>query len=110
MGMRRLLLLAAGVGASVLAFPATAQAAAVTDAGNPTNGWGVVVSQQATTSAPGTIGQHVSSQPKPHQGLGNVARNDGAPGNRPGDHACFVDDLDTNPLTNCTSSPGKPAR
>jgi hypothetical protein len=106
--MRHLLLLTAAVGASVLAFPATAQAAAVTDTGNPANGWGAVVSQQATTSPAGTIGKHVSSQPTPHQGLGNVARTDGAPGDRPGDHACFVDDLDTNPLTVCTNPPGKP--
>jgi len=107
-GMRRFVLLAIGVGASVFAFPQAANAAATTGAGNPANGWGAVVSQQATTSAPGTIGTHVSSQPKPHQGLGNVARTDGAPGIRPGDHACFVDDLDPNPLTVCTNAPGKP--
>jgi hypothetical protein len=104
----RFLLLAAGVGATVFAFPAAAQAAARTDSGNPANGWGVVVSQQATTSEPGAIGRHVSSQPVPHQGLGNVARNDGAPGDRPGDHACFVDGLDTNDFTVCTNAPGKP--
>src|SRR4051794_1936974 len=40
-GMRGLLL-AAGVGATVFAFPAAAQAAARTDSGNPANGWGVV--------------------------------------------------------------------
>jgi hypothetical protein len=107
--MRRLMLLAAGVGAaSVLVIPATAQAAAPTDAGNPSNGWGVVVSQQATTSTPGTIGEHVSSQPTPHQGLGNVARNDLGEGDRPGDHACFLDGLDGNPLTVCTDPAGKP--
>ncbi len=105
--MRKPILLITAVGLS-LAFPATAaQAAADTDAGNPRNGWGAVVSQQATTSSPGTIGRHVASQPKPHQGLGNVARTDPAPGDHPGDHACFVDDLDPNPLTVCTDPPGK---
>ena len=103
-----MVLLAAGVGASVLMIPSTAQAAAPTAEGNPSDGWGVVVSQQATTSTPGTIGKHVSSQPTPHQGLGNVARNDGADGDRPGDHACFVDNLDTNPLTVCTDPAGTP--
>src|SRR4051794_694908 len=101
--MRRSMLLAAAVGTCVLAFPATAQAAANTETGNPSNGWGAVVSQQAVTAPAGTIGQHVSSQPRPHQGLGNVARTDGAPGDRPGDHACFVDDLDGNDLTVCTN-------
>lgn len=106
--MTRRLAVLALTAAAGLAAPATAHAAGTTDAGNPTNGWGVVVSQQATTSTPGAIGEHVSSQPTPHQGLGNVARTDGAPGDRPGDHACFVDGLDTNPLTNCTSAPGTP--
>jgi hypothetical protein len=106
--MRPLTLFAVAVGTAVVAFPGSALAASTTDAGNPTNGWGAVVSQQATTNTPGTIGQHVSSQPKPHQGLGNVARTDPAPGDKPGDHACFVDDLDGNLLTVCTNPPGKP--
>jgi hypothetical protein len=106
--MRGLKLFAVAVGIAVAGVPGSALAASTTDAGNPTNGWGAVVSQQATTTAPGTIGQHVSSQPKPHQGLGNVARTDPAPGDKPGDHACFVDDLDPNPLTVCTNAPGKP--
>jgi hypothetical protein len=102
------MLLFVTVGTFVLAVPTGAQAAALTDAGNPANGWGAVVSQQATTSTPGTIGEHVSSQPTPHQGLGNVARNDGAEGDRPGDHACFVADLDLNDPVACTNAPGNP--
>ena len=44
--------------------------------GKPTNprGWGSITSQRARNE--GDIGTHVSAQEKPHQGVGNVARND----------------------------------
>ena len=44
----------------------------------------------APTLPPGGFGEHASSQETPRQGVGNVARNDGAPGTRPSDHAALV--------------------
>jgi hypothetical protein len=44
----------------------------------------------ATTLPAGGFGEHASSQETPRQGVGNVARNDGAEGTRPSDHAALV--------------------
>lgn len=79
---------------------------------NNPNGFGTVVSQKATTY--GDVGKHSSSQDEPRQGVGNVARNDPQPGDHPGDHGCFVGDLDdqvgADPkgATDCTGDPGRP--
>ena len=54
------------------------------------NCFGTAASQVATTFPPGSFGEHASSQEEPRQGVGNVARNDGAPGTRPSDHAALV--------------------
>jgi hypothetical protein len=59
---------------------------------NPPNGFGTVVSQKASTYH--DVGKHSSSQEEPRQGVGNVARNDGAEGDHPGDPGCFVGALD----------------
>jgi hypothetical protein len=61
------------------------------DTGKPNdpNCWGTTSSKIATTS-PGSLGKHASSQEEPRQGVGNVARNDDAPGTRPSDHAALV--------------------
>jgi hypothetical protein len=74
---------------------------------NPANGFGSVTSQLALNEH--NIGSHVSSQSRPHQGVGNVSRNDqaefdaantdndGTPienkGTRPGDHAMAIGPL-----------------
>ncbi len=54
------------------------------------NCWGQTASHMATTLPPGGFGEHASSQETPRQGVGNVARNDGAPGTHPSDHAALV--------------------
>jgi hypothetical protein len=54
------------------------------------NCWGQTASHMATTLPPGGFGEHASSQETPRQGVGNVARNDGAKGTRPSDHAALV--------------------
>ncbi len=63
---------------------------------NP-NGFGSAASQVATDKGPNTgtpgkggLGEHSSSQEEPRQGVGNVARNDGAEGDDPGSHGCLV--------------------
>ncbi len=77
---------------------------------NP-NGFGTVVSQKGSTYH--DVGKHSSSQEEPRQGVGNVARNDGAKGDHPGDHGCFVGDLDdtvgADPkgATDCSGDPGR---
>ena len=58
---------------------------------NP-NGFGTVVSQKASHYH--DVGEHSSSQDEPRQGVGNVSRNDGSPGDHPGDHGGFVGDMD----------------
>jgi hypothetical protein len=58
---------------------------------NP-NGFGTVVSQKGCNYH--DVGEHSSSQDEPRQGVGNVSRNDGSPGDHPGDHGGFVGDLD----------------
>src|SRR3712207_7749817 len=77
---------------------------------NP-NGFGSAASQVASDKGPNTgtegkggLGEHSSSQEEPRQGVGNVARNDGAEGDHPGDHACLVaEQMDMD----CTQKPGK---
>jgi hypothetical protein len=81
-----------------------------TDEGNPKNGFGAVVSQKASGSH--DVGEHSSSQEEPRQGVGNVARNDGSPGDPPGDHGGFVGELDNqvgadpDNVTNASGDPG----
>src|SRR3712207_4687428 len=67
--------------------------------GKPGNPSGVrgAASQVATdkgtnagTEGKGGLGEHSSSQEEPRQGVGNVARNDGAEGDNPGSHGCLV--------------------
>jgi hypothetical protein len=76
------------------------------DTGAPTdpNCFGTAGSQVATTSPPGTLGEHSSSQEEPRQGVGNVARNDEAPGTRPSDHAALVGPQMGIP---CSAEPGQ---
>ena len=76
-----------------------------TGAPNDPNCWGTAASQIATTS--GGIGKHASSQEEPRQGVGNVARNDGAPGTRPSDHAALVGPQMGIP---CSAGPGRSGR
>ena len=81
--------------------------------GKPDNpsGCGGAASQVATDKGPNTgtegkggLGEHSSSQEEPRQGVGNVARNDGAEGDHPRDHACLVaEQMDMD----CTQKPGK---
>jgi hypothetical protein len=71
---------------------------------NP-NGFGTVVSQKATTYH--DVGKHSSSQEEPRQGVGNVARNDPAPRDHPGDHGCFIGEADGDPNTDCNKKPGR---
>src|SRR3712207_3563536 len=83
--------------ATMAALPAFA-GGGKTDAGNPTNGFGSAASQQAHNKGDdgkGGLGQHArdpdgDGKGGPRDGGGNVARNDGAPGDHPGDHGCFV--------------------
>jgi hypothetical protein len=86
---RRFLLLVTGVGL-VVAMALPAWAAEEKEPGKPDhpNCWGTVVSEVATTTH--TVGEHSSSQEEPRQGVGNVARNDGAKGDHPSDHGLFV--------------------
>ena len=78
---------------------------------NP-NGFGTVVSQKASHYH--DVGKHSSSQDEPRQGVGNVARNDGAEGDHPGDHGGFVGDLDDqvgadpDGVTDSSGDPGRP--
>ena len=60
--------------------------------GKPTdpNCWGQTASHMATTLPPGGLGEHASSQETLRQGVGNVARNDGADETRPSDDAEIV--------------------
>ena len=71
------------------------------------DGFGTAASQIATSNkdgGKGGLGEHSSSQEEPRQGVGNVARNDGAEGDHPGDHACLVaEQMDMD----CTQKPGK---
>jgi hypothetical protein len=88
--MRRFLLLVTGAVLVVaMALPAWA-AEEEKEPGKPDhpNCWGTVVSEVATTTH--TVGEHSSSQEEPRQGVGNVARTDGADGDHPGDHGRFV--------------------
>jgi hypothetical protein len=78
---------------------------------NP-NGFGTVVSQKASHYH--DIGEHSSSQSEPRQGVGNVSRNDGSPGDHPGDHGGFVGNLDDqvgadpDNVTDASGDPGRP--
>jgi hypothetical protein len=72
--------------ATMAALPAVA--GGETDEGNPKNGFGAVTSQKASGTP--DVGKHASDQEEPRQGVGNVARNDPAPGDHPGDHGCFI--------------------
>ena len=78
---------------------------------NP-NGFGTVVSQKASHYH--DVGEHSSSQEEPRQGVGNVARNDGAEGDHPGDHGGFVGGLDDqvradpDDVTDASGDPGRP--
>ena len=93
--MRRFLLLVSGA-AMVVAMGLPAWAAAedpdkkVPGKPDHPNCWGTVVSEVATTTH--TVGEHSSSQEEPRQGVGNVARNDGASGDHPSDHGLLVGD------------------
>ena len=68
----------------------------------------------ATTLPAGGFGEHASSQETPRQGVGNVARNDGAEGDHPGDHGGFVGGLDEkvgadpDGVTDASGDPGRP--
>ncbi len=92
--MRRFLVLVTGAVLVVaMALPASAAAEEDPDKkvpGKPAhpNCWGTVVSEVGTTTH--TVGEHSSSQEEPRLGVGNVARNDGAPGDHPSDHGRFV--------------------
>jgi len=93
---------------ATMALPAFA--GGTTDAGNPKNGFGSTASQVAQDKGPNTgtpgkggLGEHASSQEEPREGVGNVARNDGAPGDHPGDHGCFVG---SQMGIDCTQKPG----
>ena len=73
---------------------------------NP-NGFGNAASHQAHSS--GGLGQHARDPegdgPGSREGVGNVARNDGAPGDHPGDHGCLVgEQMGT---STCGGKPGK---
>jgi hypothetical protein len=88
---KRFLVLVTGAALVVaMALPASAEEAK--DRGKPgdPNCWGTAASQIATTFPAGSFGEHASSQEEPRQGVGNVARTDGAPGSRPSDHAALV--------------------
>ncbi len=76
------------------------------DTGSPKNPncFGTAASQVASNSEPGTFGKHASSQEEPRQGVGNVARNDGAKGTRPSDHAALVG---PQMGIQCSDGPGK---
>jgi hypothetical protein len=76
------------------------------DTGAPTdpNCFGTAASQVATTFPAGSLGEHSSSQEEPRQGVGNVARNDDAPGTRPSDHAALVGPQMGIP---CSAEPGQ---
>jgi hypothetical protein len=112
-----LLMLALAGSAAALADPPDGKgqprADEIKESGQPDNpnGFGTVVSQKASTYH--DVGEHSSSQDEPRQGVGNVARNDGAEGDHPGDHGCFVGDLDdtvgADPqgATDCEGEPGR---
>lgn len=78
---------------------------------NP-NGFGTVVSQKASHYH--DVGEHSSSKSEPRQGVGNVSRNDGSPGDHPGDHGGFVGNLDDqvgadpDNVTDASGDPGRP--
>lgn len=90
--MRRILLLVAAGAMLVATAAPPALSAEAKDRGKPAdpNCFGTAASQVATTFPPGSFGEHASSQEEPRQGVGNVARDDGAPGTRPSDHAALV--------------------
>jgi hypothetical protein len=75
-----------------------------TGAPNDPNCFGTAASQVATTFPAGSLGEHSSSQEEPRQGVGNVARNDDAPGTRPSDHAALVGPQMGIP---CSAEPGQ---
>jgi hypothetical protein len=87
--MRRFLLLVTGAVLVVaMALPAWTAEEKVPGKPDHPNCWGTVVSEVATTTH--TVGEHSSSQQEPRQGVGNVARTDGAKGDHPSDHGKFV--------------------
>ncbi len=91
---KRFLVLVTGVALVVaMALPASAAAEEPKVPGKPDhpNCWGTVVSVVGTTTH--TVGEHSSSQEEPRQGVGNVARNDGAEGDHPSDHGLFVGEV-----------------
>ena len=104
--MRRFLL-SVVAGAMLVAMAAPpALSEEVKDRGKPAdpNCWGTAASQVATTFPTGSFGEHASSQEEPRQGVGNVARNDGAKGTRPSDHAALVGPQMGIP---CSAEPGR---
>jgi hypothetical protein len=104
--MRRFLLsvVAGAMLVAMVAPPALSEEAK--DRGKPAdpNCWGTAASQVATTFPTGSFGEHASSQETPRQGVGNVARNDGAKGTRPSDHAALVGPQMGTP---CSAEPGR---
>ena len=85
------LLLVAALLVLALAVPQAAWAASGTN-----NCFGVVTSQRASTAH--DIGQHVSGQATPHQGLGNVARSFDL---SVGELGAFLATIDNDPNTHC---------
>ncbi len=112
------LLMLALAGGAALAAPPDGKgqpgAAETKETGRPDNpnGFGTVVSQKGCNYH--DVGEHSSSQEEPRQGVGNVARNDGSPGDHPGDHGGFVGDLDDqvgadpDGVTDSSGDPGRP--
>jgi hypothetical protein len=89
---------------AITALPTWAEEAK--DRGKPAdpNCFGTASSQVAITFPAGSLGEHASSQEEPRQGVGNVARDDGAPGTRPSDHAALVGPQMGIP---CSAEPGQ---
>jgi hypothetical protein len=97
---------------ATMALPAFA--GGTTDAGNPKNGFGAVVSQKASTYH--DVGEHSRDPDRDgkfgerREGIGNVARNEGG---NVGDHGCAagkMDDgvgADPEGVTNCHDKPGR---
>ena len=122
----------AGLAAAALLSTPIAAAAPATDRGVPNidpnepngkstgkptdpNGFGAITSQRATLV--GDIGAHVSTQPRPHLGVGNVARHDNEmavasgsvnTGTRPGDHAEAIYKFLKDPRIDPELPPGRP--
>ncbi len=110
--MRRFLLsVVAGAMLVAMAAPPASSLPEPKDRGKPAdpNCWGTTTSQVATTN--NGIGGHASDpdgdgvKGEQRDGVGNVARNDGAKGTRPSDHAALVGpQMGTPP---CSAEPGR---